>query len=763
MKSLQKKLGINIIFLLCVLVTLSVSGYADEVRPKIIFGDDIYYPPYSYMDENGQPAGYNIELAKAIAGAMGYDYEIRLDEWHEIRKMLESGEIHVISGMFNSEDREPYYDFSTPHSAMTGDLFTKQSVYVESLSEIEGERVAVMKDDIVSEYLMSSGLEFELVEVATVADALRLLSIGEVSYAGLLKAPALYAMEDLGYQNLKAQDLGLLASDYAMAVIQGDESTLNLVNGGLQLIKATGEYDIIRSEWLGVYEERGIVFFYRKYKWVIFSIIGLIVLLLINNLFMRLIVNRKTKALKELNQSLIESENRNRAIVTALPDIVFTMNHEGVFLDIENSESNELYFPKEIVIGSKVHAFMPDKIVKQCMHAIELALESGSVQTFEYEYEFKGKIDFYEMRVVKSRKDRVIAIARNITSDKVRRDYVEFLSYHDPLTDLYNRRFFVEELKRLDVERNYPLCIVMADVNGLKLVNDAFGHTLGDELLVKVAETLKEACREDEIISRIGGDEFVILIPNMPNEHAKMLIDRIQEIASKIKVNGIDLSVSFGWEVKKHPDQDIDEVFNDAEDMMYARKLIESPAMRERTIKTIVKAVQAKSDIEKKHMENVTKLCKAFAKSLDMGDREIEEMKTIAQLHDIGKIAVKEAILNKDGPLTEEEFAEVKKHSEVGYRILSSVNEYAEEAEVVLHHHERYDGTGYPMGLSGEAIPLKSRILAIVDSYEAMTSDRPYRKRMSIEEAKEEIKAQSGKQFDPRLASWFVSKIIPYF
>lgn len=763
MRFILSKVRFNFIVVLFIIMAMRPIGHAEEPRPKLVFGDDINYPPYSYLDQNGEPTGYNIELAKAVATAMGYDYEIKLREWHEVRSMLESGEIDVITGMFNTPDRDTYYDFSTAHSAMTGDIFSSQDVVLKSLSDIEGESIAVMKGDVVAEYLMSSDVPFELIEVTTVSEALRLLSIGEVKYAGLLKTPALYLINEMGLDKIKAQGLGLAACDYAMAVRQGDDTTLNVVNGGLQLIKATGAYEIIQDEWMGIYEERGIEFYYMKYKWFVFSGIGLVLLLLINNLFMRLIVNRKTKALKELNQNLIESENRNRAIINALPDLVFTIDEEGVFLDIENSEAHELFFPSEVVIGSKVHAFMSEKIVKQCMHAIELALESGSVQTFEYEYEHKGKVEYYEMRIVKSRKDRVIAIARNITSDKVRRDYVEFLSYHDPLTGLYNKRFFVEELKRLDVERNYPLCIVMADVNGLKLVNDAFGHTMGDELLVKVADALKEACREDEIISRIGGDEFVVLIPSMPNEHAKLLIDRIQKIASRTQVNGVDISVSFGWEVKTRLDQDIGEVFNDAEDMMYARKLIESPAMREKTIKTVIESVQQKSDIEKKHMDSVTKLCKAFAKSLDMNDREIEKMKTIAMLHDIGKSVISEAILNKEGLLTEEEYAEVKKHAEVGYRILSSVNEYAEEAEVVLHHHERYDGTGYPMGLSGEAIPLKSRILAIVDAYEAMTSDRPYRKRLTVEEAKEEIKSQSGKQFDPRLASWFISKIIPYF
>jgi diguanylate cyclase (GGDEF)-like protein/PAS domain S-box-containing protein len=352
------------------------------------------------------------------------------------------------------------------------------------------------------------------------------------------------------------------------------------------------------------------------------------------------------------------------------------------------------------------------------------------------------------------------ALLRDISERKQMEMKLEYLSYHDQLTGLYNRRYFEEELKRLDVQRNLPLTIVMADVNGLKLINDSFGHAVGDELLKKVSEVMKKGFRADDIIARLGGDEFVVLLPKIDNYDTEQIVKRIKAFALKENVGSIGISISFGWETKNNNDENVQEVLKKAEDHMYKKKLFDSPSMRGKTINAIISTLHEKNKREEAHSHRVSTLCKSMGKALNMSESEIQELKSVGLLHDIGKIAIEENILNKPSKLTDGEWEEIKRHPEIGYRILSTVNDMSEMSEYVLAHHERWDGNGYPKGLKGEKIPLQSRIISIVDTYDAMTSERSYRKALPEETALEELRKNSGSQFDPKLVMLFIEKVL---
>lgn len=351
-------------------------------------------------------------------------------------------------------------------------------------------------------------------------------------------------------------------------------------------------------------------------------------------------------------------------------------------------------------------------------------------------------------------------IYRDITEKKKFERELKYLSYHDQLTGLYNRRFFEEQLKIIDKEINFPLSVFMADVNGLKLVNDSFGHTKGDALLVKVAEILKDCCQANDIIARLGGDEFVILSPKTATEDARKKAASIKAEASKHKSGSVDISISIGFETKYSTEENILGILKKAEDHMYKNKLFESPSMRGKTINTIISTLHEKNKREEQHSHRVSALCVSLGQALGLGSEEIAELKTVGLLHDIGKIAIDENILNKPGKLTELEWEVIKRHSEIGYRILGTVSHMSEMAEYVLAHHERWDGKGYPKGLKGEKIPLNSRIICIADTYDAMTSERSYRSAMTEENAIKEILNNAGTQFDPKLAEIFINKVI---
>jgi len=355
----------------------------------------------------------------------------------------------------------------------------------------------------------------------------------------------------------------------------------------------------------------------------------------------------------------------------------------------------------------------------------------------------------------------VVLVFRDVTDEYANLKRIEYLSFHDQLTGLYNRRFFEAELNRLDILRNLPMSLIIADVNGLKLVNDAFGHKSGDELLRKAAEAMKSECREDEIVARIGGDEFVILLPKTDLNETERIVKRIQKKTSEIYVNTVMLSISMGWACKDASDIEFSEVFKQAEKYMYHRKLFDSQSMRGATVHSIIHTLHEKNKREEQHSRRVSVLNSKIGQAMGLLEENVEELRNVGMLHDIGKIAIPENILNKSENLTLEERYEINRHPEIGYHILSSVTGMADIAEYVLAHHERWDGNGYPKGLCRNEIPLQARITAVANVYDSMVTERSYRKTFSKEEAVEELKRNAGTQFDPEIVKIFVEMVAP--
>ena len=348
----------------------------------------------------------------------------------------------------------------------------------------------------------------------------------------------------------------------------------------------------------------------------------------------------------------------------------------------------------------------------------------------------------------------------DITHLKESEEKVKYLSFHDQLTGLYNRRFFEEEVKRLDTQRNYPLSLVMIDANGLKLINDAFGHKAGDLLLTKIAEILKKEFRSDDIIARVGGDEFVILLPNTDSTAVEKILDRVKKATTKEKVEGIDVSVAYGWDTKSNPYTHMDDVFKRADADMYTQKNSEKAQIRIQAIERIMQILFNKVPREENHAKRVSQISVNIGKALGLSEVELDKLKMSGFFHDIGKIAINKEIINKKVIFDKDEWKEFRRHPEISYIILSSSNKYLGFAEDVLCHHEYYDGEGYPKGLKGEEIPFNSRIIAIADYYDALVSGRPYKEAIHPTEAIEEIKKESGKKFDPTIVEAFLKVVL---
>ena len=353
-------------------------------------------------------------------------------------------------------------------------------------------------------------------------------------------------------------------------------------------------------------------------------------------------------------------------------------------------------------------------------------------------------------------------IIREVTDTKLSQVKNEYLSYHDQLTGLYNRRYFEEMLIRYDHIDYNPVALAMIDVNGLKIVNDAFGHRMGDKVLCSVAEALERHCKgQDSFVARIGGDEFVIVSPRTDRLEMEKLTDKIYQSIKDIRKDQHIVSISIGCEVKETEEDNMTDIFNSAEENMYRKKLTESQSVRHQAVQAILKTLNEKNEREKVHSEQVSMISRLIGEAMEFDYSTIKEIETAGLLHDIGKIAVDEEILNKAGQLDESEYEKIMKHPESSYQILKSINAYAGLAEDVLSHHERWDGTGYPRRLKGEKISIIARIITIADAYEAIVADRPYRNAMTKEEALKELRRSAGTQFDPKIIKVFEEKVFP--
>lgn len=340
-------------------------------------------------------------------------------------------------------------------------------------------------------------------------------------------------------------------------------------------------------------------------------------------------------------------------------------------------------------------------------------------------------------------------------------DQVEYLSYHDLLTEVNNRSFFEKELKLLNTKDNLPLSLVMIDVNGLKLINDAFGHNAGDNLLRITGEILKKNVRSTDVVSRWGGDEFVLLLPKTSLQEAKTIVEKIHNYSSEITFKYGDISLAVGAATKTDPREDMLKVFRLAEEIMYQEKNSVVSSVRSETINTIINTLFEKSPETKDHSMRVSELATLIAESLELPENKVNDIKTIGTIHDIGKIVIDSVLLEKTTPLSDEEFEVIQNHSLIGSRMLSLTHEYTRLASGVLHHHERWDGKGYPNKLKDLQIPLESRIIAVADAFDAMVSPRPYKDSfMTNEQAIAEVVRCSGTQFDPGIVKIFVEKVV---
>jgi diguanylate cyclase (GGDEF)-like protein len=352
----------------------------------------------------------------------------------------------------------------------------------------------------------------------------------------------------------------------------------------------------------------------------------------------------------------------------------------------------------------------------------------------------------------------IMLILTDITEQRKAQRQVEFLSYHDKLTGLYNRAYVESWIESFRSEEHFPLSVMIMDLNGLKLANDVFGHMEGDKLLRGLGQVLLQSTRKSDIVARWGGDEFLILLPNSDKRVCQKVGERILKGCQEYKDLTVELSVSLGTATQQNPITNVLDLFSIAESRMYSSKLLETKNVRRQLILSVEKALHTRFYEDVGHIDRVMELAQRFAQSIGLkpGSLEFDNLSLLARLHDIGKIAIPKEILGKSTRFTLNEWEVMQSHCEIGFRMAQSIDEPV-VAEAILALRERWDGSGYPRGLKANEIPFLSRLFAIVDAYDVMTHNRPYRQARTHEEAIQELVQGKGTQFDSILVDQFAS------
>ncbi len=488
------------------------------------------------------------------------------------------------------------------------------------------------------------------------------------------------------------------------------------------------------------------------------NIIG--ALILYNDITEQLKLVKEIEEIKhKAHEELKESKDNLQLLLDSTVEGIYGMDINGLCTFCNASGLKMLGFAnQDELLGKNIHDIIHYRYsdgnpmpIDECKTYIALKEGRGVYVDTEVFWRKDGTpfdVEYYSYPQFKDGKvvGAVITFIDN-TEKKKHEENIIYLSYHDYLTGLYNRKYFEEAMIRMDTKDNLPISIIFGDVNGLKLTNDIFGHSAGDHLLKTASQVLKNVCRKDDIVARVGGDEFAILLPKTNERETFILLGKIKTELSKQKINAIKGSISLGFMTKVHVEDDLEKIMEIAEDWMYKDKISNRKNISSEMIKDIIDTLHKRSDAEKRHSINVSKIAKQIAEKLNLPETEVRKIKDAAFYHDIGKIVLDENVLKKNSPFNDKEKKEFEQHPVIGYRILNLFDDTLDLAEGVLYHHENWNGTGYPKGISGNEISLIARIIRIAEAYESMITE----KKMNVNDVLVEIKKQSGIKYDPEL------------
>lgn len=467
--------------------------------------------------------------------------------------------------------------------------------------------------------------------------------------------------------------------------------------------------------------------------------------------------NMLERVLDISSQELFEANSQLRAILEAFPDAFLLLDSQGIILELKAGSSTRLHMTPEQLIGYHIEVIHPDFV-----SAIKQLLQKEEMTTIEFTLQLPDEKRYLEARLLPVPIDHIFVALRDITERRLMEEQLRYLSMHDALTGLYNRSYFSLETSHLEKQSRRSIALIISDIDGLKLVNDTLGHEAGDALLIKAARILKNSLRDFDFVARIGGDEFAAILCDCDEAGVKSAVKRLKDNIAAINSQnpGIPLSLSLGYAVRLGSSKSLDELFKEADDNMYLEKHQHRQHYCTQLISNLLGSIGEKGFSYQEQIEQTQELALLIAEALNLSPTEKTNLKLLVQYRDIGLIEIADDLYFKKEQITAQEHLAIERHPEIGYRIATLSPELMPIADLILKHHESWDGQGYPYGLSGENIPLECRILALANAYTTMINHHPpSEKAMSHEEAIAEIKQKAGTQFDPELSRLFLSEL----
>ena len=462
----------------------------------------------------------------------------------------------------------------------------------------------------------------------------------------------------------------------------------------------------------------------------------------------------------ELQTKLLDLErvnSRTKALIATIPDILLISNGKGQITPLNASFNKDSNVILEIM---RNRVLMSD--LKQ---VIEQIMVTKALSTYYFSMPFNETLHYFEVRIQISAFDEVLIMIRDMTERVTMENKLRDMVEKDPLTHITNRRFFETELEKINNLEIEDLTILLLDIDGLKFVNDTLGHLMGDQVIVSASQMISQCFHHLGVVSRVGGDEFGVIVKKQRPEVIENALENLNSVLrafNELPDATFKISLSYGYSYHSFGAINTDFLFQEADNNMYQNKLLKESSIRNNLVKTLMKALEAKDYVTEGHTNRMDSLSTLIGQALRLPQNIMDRIQLLTKFHDIGKVGIPDSILKKPAGLTPDEWKVMKTHCTIGERIANESSELKEISHLILKHHERWDGNGYPLGLSADEIPIECRVLSIVDSYDAMTNDRPYRAALSSDTAIKEIISCAGSQFDPNLVSIFDQVIVKH-